>query len=166
MINFLFELFGISPSVRVRRMIKKFVMPSDDKMVEHMLALPDKTWDAGIFITTRQSERFYSNEFEFWVHAFYCFVEKAPLGSLFSDMEPFVVCKRISVEQFQKAYSELIEKRKSSQETRVKIKDRSFTKPYVMLNHPNIKSGLASSEGEYVAFFHYIPKDNHEAGMS
>jgi hypothetical protein len=46
-------------------------------------------------------------------------------------------------------------------ESRIELENRTFSQAYVILDRPNIKSAVASSDGEYVAYFQTVPGANH-----
>ena len=151
-------------------MIDEFKIPPNDKIVECLLASPEKNWNAGLFISTGQAEGFYSDEFHFWVRAFYCFVEDTARGALFSDAARYVSCKEVPVDNFRNEYIRLFKsgtpadsflEAQSFPQSRIEFIHRSFERAYSVLDCPHIKSALALSEGEYVAYFNYNPKGNN-----
>jgi hypothetical protein len=161
------------PTREIRELIEHFQIPQSDALVECLLSIRDdgkSVIDAGIFISAKQSEDFYRDIFHFWVRAFFCFVEDISLGSFFKDIAPFVACKEISPAQFKHAYLDLIDNRTQDSnfaerqrypQTRVELRNRTFDQCYKILDRPNIKSAVASSEGEYITYFHTVPKGNN-----
>jgi hypothetical protein len=156
----------------IRNMIIGFQVPQRDALVECLLMVPNNQnpiWDSAIFVSTKQSAKFYSDLFQFWVRAFFFFVEDMRLGSLFLDVIPFVACKPISAEEFQRNYLTLLHQRvldssfteAQGSPTRVELEKRSFSDAYVVLNSPAIKSCAACSDREYVAYFQTIPEAHH-----
>jgi len=161
------------PTQDIRKMIENFRIPSTDALAECWLSIPNdqqRIIDAGIFISTKQSEGFYSDIFHFWVRAFFFFVEDMNLGIFFQDAIPLIECKEISTSEFRNNYFALFEKRKpgfffienqQNPQTYIEINNRTFSKAYIVLDRPNIKSAVASSDGEYVAYFQTMPKGNN-----
>jgi hypothetical protein len=153
-------------------MIKEFQVPESDALVECLLMSSHSQqpiWDAAVFISTKQAEKFYSDAFHFWVRAFFCFAEDMTLGSLFQEMVPYIACNEISTEEFRRKYLTLLHQRVQEEsfleaqkypETYTELEKRSFSGSYVILDHPNIKSGVAGSDGEYLAYFQYLPAAN------
>jgi len=161
------------PEQYVRKLISTFQVPRHDALVECYLRVPDvqrPIWDSAIFVSTKQSEHFYSDIFHFWVRAFFFFVEDSLLGTMFQEMAPYIECKKISAEEFQRRYLMLLNQRVPEEsfieaqrfhDTYTELEKRSFSSAYVMLDRPNIKSSVANSDGEYVAYFQTVPEANH-----
>jgi hypothetical protein len=156
---------GNDPRRYIQKMIEDFRIPGRDALAECLLAAPGEyppVWDSAIFLSTEQSKGFYSDIFQFWVRAFFCFVEDTRTGSMFHDIIPFIVCREISSEEFRRHFFELLHERRADEsfterqaypETRVELEKRSFWHPYIVLERPNIKSSVAYSDGEYVTYF-------------
>lgn len=153
------------PTRYIKEMISNFKIPIEDALAECLFAESEKRqpeWSSAIFVSTRQLENFYSDIFQFWVRAFFCFVEDIQAGSLFIDAIPFIRCKKIYIDDFmqnyfsilhQKSADKLFVEQQAYHKTYIELEKRSFSDPYVVLIHPSIKSSIAYSNGEYVAFF-------------
>jgi hypothetical protein len=151
-------------------MIDGFRIPHGDALEECLLfnqGTEPSVIDAAIFISTKQSESFYSDILQFWVRAFFCFVEDMRLGTFFRDAATLVECEEISVEEFRDSYLGLIDarspdshfaERQQYPESRMELYNRSFFQAYVVLDRPTIKSAVAASDGEFVAYFQTVPK--------
>jgi hypothetical protein len=154
-------------------MIKEFQVPESDALVDCLLMPPhthQPIWDAAVYISTKQAEKFYSDVFHFWVRAFFCFAEDMELGSLFQEVVPFIECNEITPEEFRRNYFALLHQRvqeasfieaQKYPETYTELEKRSFSHSYVILDHPNVKSCVAGSDGEYLAYFHLLLAVNH-----
>lgn len=159
----------------IRRMIRDFNIPSQDKLTECLLKLPNKNhpiWDAGIFISIDQVKGSYSDIFEFWVRSFFCFIEDTRQGLAFKQAVESVECQKISSEEFKRDYFALLNQRVPDAgfaenqlypETYVEIQKRTFSNPYAVLNHPNIKTAVAHSNGEFVSYFVNVPQKHLRA---
>lgn len=161
------------PTRKIREMIADFRIPQSDALEECLLfdrSEHRSVIDAGIFISTRQSDRYYSDIFQFWVRAFFCFVEDLWLGGFFDLAAAWVDCRQITSEEFRTAYLELIHSRTPDErfaeiqvnpKLRIELENRTFFEAYVVLDRPNIRSAVAASDGEYVAYFQTVPRANN-----
>jgi hypothetical protein len=153
------------PTQYIQKMIQEFKIPGHDAITECLLAAPGKQapiWDSAILISTGQAKHFYTDIFQFWVRAFFCFVEDIQAGPLFDSVIPSIDCRPISPEEFQHDYVALIRQRnmdpsfiESQQypQTFVELEKRTFKEPYTVLHRPDIKSAVTHSNGEYLAYF-------------
>jgi hypothetical protein len=151
------------PSIYIREMIEQFQMPGKDWM-NACLYSPGKSllYDSEVFISTRQSENFYKDIFQFWVRALFCFSEDMSDRLLFMPIAPLVACRQITPKEFQESLHGLIDHHIEDQTRReagypefhIEIKKRSFSRSYSVLNHPDLESSVAESEGEFIAYFH------------
>lgn len=153
------------PSQYIRKIIEEFEIPAHDSLKECLLSTPGKNptlWDSAIIVSTNQREKFYPDIFHFWVRAFFFFLEDVRLGSMLCNVINKVECHSISADEFRRSYLALINERVPDEgftesqaypETRIELENRSFADSYVVLKSPNIKSCVARSDGEYVAFF-------------
>jgi len=123
-------------------------------------------WDARIYISTQQSTNYYADIFHFWVRSFYDFCGDMRLGSLFTESASSALCKENSIEEFQTAYYSLLHNHIKDEyfqecqaypQSYIEIDKRTFSQAYIVLDRPDIKSAVASSDGEYVAYFQIIP---------
>lgn len=158
------------PDLYIRKMMEELRIPPDETLDRCLLSsqIGNKIIiDAEILISNRQSEKFYADIFHFWVRAFFFFTEDMWLGSLFKDSLPFIACKKISVEKFSADYYSLLHSRikdklfqesQSVPQSYVEIDTRTFSEAYAILDCDSIKSAVALSEGEYVAYFETFPK--------
>ena len=148
----------------VRNQIRSFRLPGRDAVEEVLLAAPTQppVWDAGIFVSTAQSERFYADIFEFWVRAMNCFVEDLWVGKLFHDVMPDLIVHEMPNSEFRDEFRSLLsgrirdpafEERQAYASTRIELERRSFGKAWLMVNRPDIRSAVAESDGEFVAYF-------------
>lgn len=146
-------------SLRVKNMIEEFQFPWHDAMHEVMLIRRKSGQaiaDTGIFISANQSENYYSDIFQFWVRAFFCFVENTGLDDNFKQAIPNIDCIDIANERFEKEYKELISEHvpeTNAQFTLAELEKRKFGKAYMVLNTADFKSAVAESDGEYLAYF-------------
>lgn len=153
------------PVSYVREQIRSFQLPGSDALSEVLLTAPTAqppAWDAGIYVSTQQSERFYADILEFWVRAFYCAVEDLRLGSLFVDVAPDVLVRAIPSTEFHDEFHSLLcarpldatsEEYQSYTLTRIQLEGRRIGKAWLMLDRPDIRSAVAESDGEFVAYF-------------
>ena len=153
----------------MRNLINEFQIPNEDKIIECLLidkSSQEPIWDAGVFISDEQAGKFYSDIFHFWVRSFFCFVEDLWLGSMLQDRAPDIICTPISPDEFRIHYLKLLHERCLSPDfietqefpgTYTELEKRSFTNAYIILDLPNIKSSVANSDGEYLAYFHIKP---------
>jgi hypothetical protein len=149
----------------VCEMMRKFELPGNELLSECLLGSKDgveTSWDAAIIVSTGQAKAFYADMFQFWVRAFYFFTEDVEAGSMFMEVIPEVGCKSISNEEFQRDYFGLLRSRIQSPEflegqafpgTYVELEKRSFSEAFTIIDSPNLKSGVARSNGEFVAYF-------------
>jgi hypothetical protein len=153
------------PKRYIQNLIANFKIPGRDALMECLLTLPGTqvpNWDSAVILSTGQSKNFYTDIFQFWVRAFFCFVEDTQDGSLFRDMIPFIVCRKISTKEFKQNYLSLLKQRIQDEaflerqkypKTYIELEKRSFSDTYAVINHSNFKSSVASSEGEFATFF-------------
>jgi hypothetical protein len=161
------------PEQYIRKMMEEFQIPSGDALDRCSLSsqIGQKlVIDAEILISNRQSEQFYTDIFHFWVRAFFFFTEDMWLGPLFDEVIPFIGCKKISVEKFSEDYHWLLNSRikddhfqecQARPQSYVEIDKRTFSEAYMILDRNSIKSAVAESDGEYVAYFQTVPKGNN-----
>jgi hypothetical protein len=153
------------PVAYVRNQIRSFRLPGRDALTEILLTAPTAqppAWDAGIYVSTQQSERFYADILEFWVRAFYCATEDLSLGKLFHDVIPDLIVRDMPSDEFRDEFHSLLcsrvcdsgfEERQSDTETRIDLEGRRIGKAWLMLDRPDIRSAVAESDGEFVAYF-------------
>ena len=149
----------------VRKQIRSFRLPRRDALTEVLLASPTiqpPAWDAGIYVSTAQSERFYADIFEFWVRAMNCFVEDLWVGKLFHDVTGDLIVREMPSAEFRDEFYSLLcgrerdsgfEERQSYTETRIELEGRTFGKAWLMVDRPDVRSAVAESDGEFVAYF-------------
>lgn len=154
----------ISNSQYISSMMLEFVMPPADALTEYWLCLPTKQpkWDMAVYLSTDQSNSFYSDVFQFWVRALFCFNEDLWLGSMFKDIVPDIDCRSMSAQQFEDDLVALLGERvlapkhleeSSLLEVVSKFRERTYTDAYSVVSRPGIKSAVASSDGEYIVYF-------------
>ena len=154
-----------NPTEYVRKMMTGFSVPRSDALAGCLLAVPSRrpTWDAGIYISTQQSNEFYRDIFEFWVRALFCFVEDAYLGDAFQKAIPVVQCTNISATAFSTQYYSLLDQRLADEgfresqqypQTYIELRNRKFTKCVRMVGTLiRLKSDVSHSDGEFVSYF-------------
>jgi hypothetical protein len=149
-------------------MLQQFQMPGKDCMTECMLS-PDEQapWDSGVFVSTRQSEGFYTDIFQFWVRTLFCFFEEIRHNSSMNSVAPFVICKQMLPIGFERNLiallhqhiaSETHRERQSFPESFIELEKRTFSESYAVLDCPDLESAVAESDGEYIAYFHRIKR--------
>ena len=156
------------PTLYIREMIQHFRMPGQDYMTECMFS-PDKNcvWDSGVFISTNQSKGFYTDVFQFWVRAYFCFCEhffEKMVGDLtFQSAETQVNCQQIPTVEFVSGLLKLVKQHladmgnreaDSFPESFSSLQERSFSNAFLVLDSSDIQSSVAESDGEFIAYFH------------
>jgi hypothetical protein len=163
------------PTSYIQQMIYQFQIPEIDALEECLLAVPGKNWDAAIVISTRQSEIFYSDIFQFWVRALFFFIEDIRAGWVFQELAPLVKTQKISSAEFERNYLALVNDRtpdehfvenQSYPESYVKLENRTFVDPYVIVDLCWFKSSIACSDGEYIACFEISERDLRQDSIS
>lgn len=154
----------------MRTMMSEFHLPKEDALIECVLT-PELgqtlSWHAGIFLTTRQEEKFYNDPFQFWVRALYCFAENIREGDLFSVFHPIIHCQKITPAEFldnlkslwnQSNPDETFCEHQNYSQTRIDFIHREFSNAYQVAEGPGIKSLLALTDQQYMAIF-MVPRD-------
>ncbi|MCC7037179.1 MAG: hypothetical protein IT560_07700, partial [Alphaproteobacteria bacterium] len=98
-------------SLHVKKMLEEFQGSWEDALHEVMLSPrgnPLTIPDTGIFISTKQSENYYSDIFQFWVRAFFCFGENTGLWDVYEGANSNINCIDISADRFEKEYKDLL----------------------------------------------------------
>jgi hypothetical protein len=152
------------PSLYIRAMIQEFRLPGKDCMTECMFTPDEHTvWDSGVFTSTCQSELFYTDIFQFWVRALFCFSEEMADHFLFQSVAPLIACRQIPPKEFERNLLALVHQHmadkshremESFSESYTELQKCSFSDSYVVLNGPDVESSVAESGGEYIAYFH------------
>jgi hypothetical protein len=149
----------------IQKMISNFKTPQKDALSECILGTKgtkNPTWDSGIFISIKQSEKYYSDIYQFWVRAFFCFIEDVQKGALFKQVVPSITCNEVSSEYFEYEYHKLLQQsiktstfieHQNYPDTYVEVEKRKFTSAHIILSRLDIKSAVANSDGEFVAYF-------------
>jgi hypothetical protein len=158
-----------NPTFYVREMIQQFRMPGKDCINEYMFSSDKNSlWDLGIFISTAQSENFYTDIFQFWIRSLFCFFENMADYSTLQSVAPFVVCEKISKREFEQNFLKLISKHVIDRNAHFDVAEfqkLSFSKSYLILHGSEIESSVAELEGkfdgEYIAYFHQTKKCQH-----
>jgi hypothetical protein len=157
------------PTAKIRKMIEDFRIPRSDAILDCRLldrSQGRSVADSCVFFSTKQSEHYYSDIFHFWVRAFFCFAEDMWLGTFFEEAAALVDCRQMAPAQFEASYLELIHSRtldsnfvemQSDPRLRIELEKRTFSEAYVVLDQPTIKSAVAASDGEFVAYFRTVP---------
>jgi hypothetical protein len=152
----------------VQRMITEFRLPGRDALSECILGTPHKPhpiWDSAIVISTEQTTAFYSDMFQFWVRALYSFTEDVRAGSLFQNVSRIINCQPITPQEFRINYFDLLNNRVQDEafkerqrypKTYLELEKRSFENPIAVLNQSDIRSAVAESDGEYIAYFEIV----------
>lgn len=145
-------------SLHVKKMLEEFQGSWEDALHEVMLSPrgnPLTIPDTGIFISTKQSENYYSDIFQFWVRAFFCFGENTGLWDVYEGANSNINCIDISADRFEKEYKDLLTRYvpPTFWPSIVELENRTFNKAYLVLDTAVIKSAVAESDGEYLAYF-------------
>jgi hypothetical protein len=153
------------PEIIIRKQIKTFKLPGKDALAECLLALSSEkepVWDAAIFVSLRGYENYYPDIFHFWVRAFYSFLEATRNGKVFHQLDSSITCRQISPEDFRRNYMALLMQRiqdpyfleqQAFSQTKIELENRTFSTSYVIVDRPDIKSSVAQSGKDYVAYF-------------
>jgi hypothetical protein len=157
----------------IKNLIQNFKIPQQDALqcCSFSSERNGKTiWHSAIYVSMDAEPDFYDNIFEFWVRAYFCFVEDFVLGYVFLEYANKVKCTSISKKNFKEQYSKVLNsgtpetsfsERQMYAETYVELEKRDFSDAYEMINTPYLKSYTAYSDGNYMAFFQITPETNN-----
>ena len=119
-------------------------------------------WDSGIFISLRTADGFYTDIFQFWVRALFCFCENTSSKLSFRTITPSIDCRPIPPQEFKQYLLSLVQTHIPNMQGEIdlspisiaQLQKRTYSQTYLIGNNHGVETGVCESDWVYLAYFH------------